>query len=488
MGPKSPVTRTSTCTVERSRISRRTFLWGLPSCAVALPRCREQAGAAAPSNRPNVIIVLTDDQGYADVGCYGAEGFDTPHLDRMADEGIQFRSFYCAAPVCSPSRAALLTGCYPARVGITDVLFPRGPAFAEGRSGIGLNPQEVTIAALLQSLGYATAAIGKWHLGDDEPFLPTRFGFDEYFGLPYSNDMRPEEDPEYPPLPLMQNEEVIEYDPDQSQLTTRYTEQACDFIERNRERPFFLYLAHSMPHVPLAVSAMFEGYSERGLYGDVMMEIDWSVGQILETLDELRIADDTLVVFASDNGPWLLYGSHAGSAGPYREGKMTTFDGGQRVPCIMRWPNRIASERTSNEVATTMDLLPTIAAITGAELPPWTIDGKNILPILEGQPSARSPYEAVYFYDGVELQAVRSDRWKLHFPHAYPAVTEPGIDGAPGQQEQRDLELSLFDLEADPGETTNLAARHPELVSELTSAATAFDADLKANQRPAGRL
>ena len=455
---------------------------------MTFPACREDASHAEVSNKPNVIIILTDDQGYADVGCYGAEGFTTPHLDHMADEGVQFTSFCSAAPVCSPSRAALLTGCYPIRVGITDVLFPHGPSFAEGRTGIGLNPQEVTIAELLKPAGYATAAIGKWHLGDDQPFLPTRHGFDEYFGLPYSNNMGPEQDPEFPPLPLLQDEEVIEVDPDQSQLTTRYTEKACDFIERKRQRPFFLYLAHSMPHVPLAVSRKFEGHSERGLYGDVIMEIDWSVGRILDKLDELGIGDNTLVVFASDNGPWLLYGNHAGSAGPYREGKMTTFDGGQRVPCIMRWPARIAGKSTSKEVVTTMDLLPTIAAIAGAELPQWTIDGKNILPIIEGQPGAKSPHEAIYFYDGVELQAVRTGQWKLHFSHSYRTVIQPGVDGEPGLEELRDLELSLYDLEQDPSEATNLAAQHPELVSQLTTAATAFDADLKANQRPAGRL
>jgi arylsulfatase A len=474
--------------VSTAPIPRRTFLWGLPSCAMALAGCLRPGGTGRPSNRPNVIIILTDDQGYADVGCFGAQGFATPHLDRMADEGIQFTNCYVAAAVCSPSRAALLTGCYPVRVGVTDVLFPRGPEFAQGRSGIGLNPAELTIAELLKPCGYATAAIGKWHLGDDKPFLPTRQGFDEYFGLPYSNDMCPEEDPAYPPLPLLQNEEVIEYDPDQSQLTARYTDQACAFMARNRQRPFFLYLAHTMPHVPLAVSPEFAGRTERGLYGDVVMELDGSVGRILETLDALGIADHTLVVFASDNGPWLLYGNHAGSAGPLREGKMTTFDGGQRVPCIMRWPGRIDAQAVSQEVVTTMDLLPTIAAITGAPLPRWTIDGKSILPILEGRARAQSPHEAVYFYDGTELQAVRSGRWKLHLPHRYQTVVEPGVDGRPGQEEWRDLELSLFDLDADPGETANLAPQHPEVVSQLTEAAAAFDAEIKGNRRPVGRL
>jgi len=431
-----------------------------------------EAGAELPPRRPNVIIVLTDDQGYADVGCFGAQGFATPSLDRMAAEGIRFTDFYSAANVCSPSRAALMTGSYPVRVGITDVLEPN--------SGVGLNPQEETIAELLKCRGYATAAIGKWHLGDDKSFLPTRQGFDEYFGLPYSNDMSP--------LPLLQGEEVIEYNPDLSQLTKRYTEKACDFIARNRQVPFFLYLAHTMPHVPLAASADFEGLSERGLYGDVLMEIDWSVGRILDTLDELGIAGNTLVAFASDNGPWLLYGNHAGSAGPFREGKMTTFDGGQRVPGIMRWPDRIKAQTISNEVVTTMDLFPTIAEFSKAELPPWTIDGRSILPVLEGVSGAASPHDAIYFYDGVELQAVRSGPWKLHLPHSYLTIIQPGMDGNPGQEEQRDLALSLFNLGADPGETANLATQYPDVVSRLTEAAAAFDADIKRNQRPAGRL
>ncbi len=467
---------------------RSAFIWGVACCGVAFVGCRGPAPAERPSNRPNVVIILTDDQGYADVGRYGAQGFTTPHLDHMADQGIQFTDCYVAASVCSPSRAALLTGSYPVRVGVTDVLFPKGPSFAQGRSGIGLNPQEVTIADLLRSCGYATAAIGKWHLGDDKPFLPTRHGFDEYFGLPYSNDMRPETNKDYPPLPLLEGEEAIEHNPDQSQLTTRYTDKACAFIARNRQRPFFLYLAHNMPHVPLSVSDKYKGRSRRGLYGDVVMEIDWSVGRILETLDQLKIADNTLVVFASDNGPWLLYGNHAGSAGPLREGKMTTFDGGQRVPCIMRWPARIKGQTVSKEVVTTMDLLPTIAAITGAELPRWPIDGQSILPILEGRPVAASPHDAVYFYDGVELQAVRSGRWKLHLPHAYRTVARPGKDGNAGEEERRDLALSLFDLEADPGETANVAAQHPDVVKRLKAAAAAFDLDIKKTRRPVGRV
>lgn len=427
--------------------------------------------ACGGATRPNIIIILADDLGYADVGAFGAQGFTTPHLDGLASDGIRFTSFYSAAPICSPSRAALMTGSYPVRVGVTDVLQPA--------SSIGLNPQETTIAELVKAQRYATAAVGKWHLGDDRTFLPTRQGFDEYFGLPYSNDMTP--------LPLLENEEPIEYDPDLSQLTKRYTERARDFITRNRKRPFFLYLAHTMPHVPLAVSDDFKGRSEKGLYGDAVMELDWSVGQLLETLDELEIADNTLVAFASDNGPSLAYGDYAGSAAPLREGKWTTFEGGQRVPGIMRWPDRIRRNTVSQEVVTAMDLLPTIAAITGSALPDAPIDGKSILPILEG---SASPSDAgyFYFYFGVDLQAVRSGRWKLHLPHTYETVVQPGLDGNPGDIAWPDLSLSLFDLEADPGETTNLAAQYPAVVSQLMNAATAFDADLKMNLRPPGQL
>jgi arylsulfatase len=446
---------------------------------VALLSLTACTDGAAPSvagrspNRPNVIIILTDDQGYADVGVFGAQGFTTPHLDRLAAEGMRFTNFYAAAPICSPSRAALMTGSYPVRVGLTSVLQPD--------SSTGLNPQEMTIAELLKSAGYASAAVGKWHLGDDKSFLPTRQGFDEYFGLPYSNDMTP--------LPLLENEQTIEESPDLSQLTRRYTERARDFVTRNRARPFFLYLAHTMPHIPLAVSDDFKGQSERGLYGDVVMELDWSVGQILETLDELEIARDTLVVFTSDNGPWLVYGNDAGSAGPLREGKWTTFEGGQRVPGIVRWPRRIEDNAVSSEIVTTLDLFPTLAAITGAPPPPWPIDGRNVLPILEGSSGAASPAEPVYFYYylGVELQAVRSGHWKLHLPHDYQTVAEPGVDGSPGQDGAGTIPLSLFDLDADPGETTNLAEQNPDLVLGLRDAATAFDADLKSHQRPVGQ-
>ena len=434
---------------------------------------------------PNIVLIFADDQGYADLSCYGAQGLSTPNIDRMAAEGMRFTDFYVASSVCSPSRAALLTGCYAQRVGIPDVLAPPGPPWTEGRTNIGLNRDETTIADMLKPLGYATACFGKWHLGHMPQFLPTRHGFDEYFGLPYSNDMIPED---FPPLPLMENEEAIQYDPDQSQLTKMYTERSTQFIEKNKDRPFFLYVPHSMPHVPLYVSDKFKGKSEQGLYGDVIMEIDWSVGEILKKLEQLNLDDNTLVIFATDNGPWLEYGNHSGSATPLREGKFTTFEGGQRVPCIMRWPGKIKSGSTCRDLATTMDFLPTIAALTGATLPSVTIDGKDIQPLLKNIDHAKSPHEAFYYYDGNELQAIRSGRWKLHLPHTYQTPAEIGNDGHRGKMENQNSPLALYDLETDIGEQANLASKNAEIVQSLTQLAEKFDADLKQNIRPAGRI
>ncbi|MEJ2055675.1 MAG: sulfatase, partial [Calditrichaceae bacterium] len=364
--------------------NRREFikLAGAGASAMALGTftgCRESASGRPP----NIVLIFTDDQGYADVGSYGAEGFKTPNLDRLADQGMQFNDFYVASSVCSPSRAALLTGCYPQRVGIPDVLAPPGPPWTTGRTNIGLNSNETTIAEMLKPLGYATACFGKWHLGHLPEFLPTRNGFDEYFGLPYSNDMIP---PDYPPLPLMDGEMVIEYNPDQSQLTKMYTQHALQFIEQNKDKPFFLYVPHSMPHIPIHASDKFKGKSEKGLYGDVIEEIDWSVGEIMKKLNQIGLEENTLFIFASDNGPWLVYGNHAGSAAPLREGKMTTFEGGQRVPCIMHWPGKIPAGIMTGALASTIDFLQTISAITGEKLPYVTIDGKNILSLMEHQP------------------------------------------------------------------------------------------------------
>jgi len=450
-------------------MNRRDFLKkaGLTAAALAFSGCESSLRQASSIDKPNVIIIFCDDVGYADVGVFGAKGYTTPNIDRMAAEGVKFTDFYAAAPSCTPSRAALMTGCYPQRVSLPNVIGPNAK--------VGISSEEKTIAEVLKPLGYATACYGKWHLGHHPEFLPMRHGFDDYFGLPYSNDMWPQHPTSnaYPDLPLIEGERVIEYNPDQTQLTTWYTERSVRFIEKNKDQPFFLYLPHSMAHVPLFVSDKFKGKSERGLYGDVMMEIDWSVGQILSTLKSLGIDKKTLVIFSSDNGPWLSYGDHAGSARPLREGKGTTFDGGQRESTIMRWPGRIPAGNVCKEPAATIDILPTVAKLTGAELPAHTIDGKDIWPLMSGRPGAKSPHEAFFYYRGYALEAVRSGKWKLHLPHGYRTLAgrEGGTGGQPAKYEQGKIGLSLFDLEKDIGEQNNVSAQYPDVVKRLLSLA-----------------
>ncbi len=426
--------------------------------------CLLLAGACATSRPPNVVLIVIDDLGYADLGVTGAKGYATPHLDRMAAEGTRLSSFYVAQAVCSASRAAIMTGRYPQRVGILGALGPN--------SKTGIADSEVTIAELMKARGYATAIYGKWHLGDAPKFLPTRHGFDEYYGLPYSNDMwprHPQRPEAYPPLPLIEGDKVIAHDPDQTQLTTDYTRRAVSFIERNRERPFFLYLPHAMVHVPLHVSDKHRGKTQRGLFGDAMAEVDWSVGEVLATLARLGIDRETLVVFTSDNGPWLTYGDHAGSALPLREGKGTTFEGGVRVPAIFRWPGRIPAGRVVDEMALTMDLLPTFARLAGATVPTdRTIDGRDIWPLFEG---GRTPHDAFFYHWGPELQAVRSGRFKLHLPHKYSTPSGHATEGRPVSTVPKEIALSLYDVVADPAETTDLAAQRPEEVSRLKALA-----------------
>ena len=443
-------------------MNRREFIkaLGLGVATLTVPGC-----AKPTTRKPNFVIIFTDDQGYADVGCFGAEGFETPNLDRMTAEGAKFTDFYAAAPVCSPSRAALLTGCYPMRVSIPRVLFPRDK--------IGLNPDEVTIADMLKTRGYATCCIGKWHLGHLPEFLPTRQGFDYYFGLPYSNDMSP--------LPLIEGEETIELKPDQSQLTRRYTEKAVEFIKKNKDRPFFLYLPHTMPHVPLYVSDKFKGKSKGGLYGDVIMEIDWSVGQILETVKQLGIDEKTLVIFTSDNGPWLSKGAHGGSAKPLRGGKFATYEGGMREPCIMRWPGKIAAGTVCPEIATTMDFLPTFAKLAGAKVPTnRIIDGKDISALMT-DPKAKTPYKAFFYYFERQLGAVRSGQWKLILER---------------KREKKTIPAALYNLQEDIEETRDLSADHPDVVRRLTELAEKIREDIGdsvkgvtgKNVRPAGSV
>jgi arylsulfatase len=355
-----------------------------------------------------------------------------------------------------------MTGCYAQNVGLPEVLHPW--------SEKGINSEETTLAEVFKAKGYRTAIYGKWHLGHHPQFLPTRNGFDEFFGLPYSNDMWPNHPTKpnfFPDLPLMENEAIVGLNPDQSQFTTQFTERTINFIKENRNNPFFIYLAHVMPHVPLFVSDKFKGKSEKGLYGDVVMEIDWSVGQILKTLEEEGLDDRTFVMFTSDNGPWLSYGDHAGSAGVLHEGKTTTFEGGQRVPCIMRWPGKIPPGRECKELSTTMDLLPTFANLIDSPLPGHHIDGKDIWPLISGQPGASTPYEAFYYYDVWKLDAVRSGKWKLQLPHKYFSVIEPGSGGIPGENGWKYIGLSLFDLENDAGERIDVSAEYPGVVEDL---------------------
>lgn len=437
----------------------------------------------AATHLPNVVIIFMDDLGYADIGAFGAKGFKTPHLDRLAKEGCKFTNFHVAQPVCSASRAALLTGCYPNRIGIHGAL---GPLVKHG-----IHDNEITLAELLKQKGYATGMAGKWHLGRPTQFLPVHHGFDEYFGLPYSNDMWPSH-PEtrrgaYPPLPLIEGDRVIDNEitpEEQSHLTTWYTERAVKFIERNHDRPFFFYLAHSMPHVPLHVSDKFKGKSKQGLFGDVIMEIDWSVGEVLKALKKHKLDDNTLVIFTSDNGPWLSYGNHAGSAGPLREGKGTNWEGGTREPCIMRWPGKIPRGKTSDAMLMTIDLLPTLAKLTGTKLPDHKIDGRDVWPLITGEKNAKNPHDAYFYYYHVgQLQAVASGdgRWKLYLPHAFRTLAgrAGGRDGIPAKYGEAQLTApELYDLKTDIGETKNVAGENPQIVQRLLALAEQARVDL----------
>ncbi|HUU10094.1 MAG TPA: sulfatase [Phycisphaerae bacterium] len=412
---------------------------GVGASALTLPRWMQAAGSQpggpAGRPRPNFIVIFCDDLGYADVGCYGAKDIRTPNIDRMAKEGVRFRSFYVAASVCSPSRAALLTGCYPIRTGVTRVLFPQDKN--------GLSHEKKTVAEILKGRGYATACIGKWHLGTSTQairglpqhaeFMPTNRGFDMYFGIPYSNDMKP--------TPLVRGTETLEEPVDQDTLTQRYTAESIKFIEANKDRPFLLYLPHTMPHVPLHASEAFRGKSARGLYGDVVEELDWSTGRILETLQRLGLDKNTLVVFTSDNGPWLAQGKAGGSAGPLRDGKFSNYEGGIRMPAIFWWPGRIQAGWETDFPASTMDLLPTLAALAGAPVPQG-LDGCDIGGYLLGGPSAKPPRECL-----LVAGIVRQGPWKLR------------------------ASKELYNLDEDIGEKNNLADKMPEKVKELQALA-----------------
>lgn len=453
--------------------SRREFLKGALAGAACLGLGGLPLSAFGESRKlPNFVIIYCDDLGYGDIGCFGSPQIKTPNIDRMASEGMLFTDFYSAAPVCTPSRAALMTGCYPQRVNLPQVI--------NYRSKVGISDKEITLAQVLKTRGYATACIGKWHLGWQKPFLPTRHGFDYYYGIPYSNDM------DYIEFhtPLMRNEKIIEQPVVQETLTERYTGEVIKFITEHKDEPFFVYLPHTFPHVPLHASERFRNKSAYGLYGDVVQCIDWSTGQILDTLKKLGLDDNTIVMFSSDNGPWMAKDRNAGSAGPLRGGKFQTWDGGMREPTIMRWPGHIPAGGRCSEVATTMDVFPTFAKLAGARVPTdRIIDGKDIRPLMMGKPDAISPHEEFFFYSVNRLEAVRSGKWKLVLPHKDQTTNE-------------DVPLSLFDLSTDVGETTDLSAKYPSIVKRLQAAADKCREDLGdkitgvtgKNVRPCGRV
>lgn len=425
--------------------------------------------------KPNVIVILMDDLGYGDLSCYGASQYQTPNLDQMAKNGVRLTNFLSAQAVCSASRAGLLTGCYPNRIGISGALFPNSP--------VGINKDEETIAEVLKANGYATGIFGKWHLGDSERFLPTQHGFDEYVGIPYSNDMWPvhydgtrnatNQRKDFPELPLIRGskpERYIKTLDDQAQLINILTQESIKFIEKNKAKPFFVYMPHPMPHVPINASAAFKGKSKQGLYGDVMMEMDWSVGEILKTLKRLKIDNNTLVIFTSDNGPWQNFGNHAGSTGGLREAKGTSFEGGQRVPFIAQWKGQIDGGKVNNGLASNIDLLPTICAITNSKLPVKKIDGVNVMSLLKDEKKAEPRKEFLYYFRKNNLEAVRKGQWKLVLAH--PGRTHegfmPGQDGFPGKlKEDFPFPEALYDLRRDPGERYDVQSLYPSVVADL---------------------
>lgn len=475
------------------------------ACSLPLAGAQPAAGQRAEDRPPNLVVMFIDDMGYADIGPFGAKDYPTPHLDQMAQEGMRFTDFQVTSAVCSASRSALMTGCYHRRVGFAGAL---GPSAKHG-----LNPQEVTLAEICKQRGYATACYGKWHLGHHPKFLPTNHGFDEYFGLPYSNDMWPyhpavlelpmeERLKRWPHLPLVEGTQVIDPQVDdqvQEQLTQQYTQRAVRFIEEHRDEPFFVYLPHSMVHVPLFVSDAFKGKSGAGLFGDVVMEVDWSMGQILDTLRKHELQENTLVIFTTDNGPWLSYGDHAGSALPLREGKGTMWEGGCRVPTLMWWPGQIPAGTTCDELASTIDILPTVAHLIGAELPDHKLDGKDIRSLMLAEEGAQSPHEYFYhYYGGGQLQAIRDRQWKLHFPHGYRTLAgrTGGTQGMPVAYSQGQTGLELYNLKEDVSEQRNVLEEHPEIVARLQAAAEVAREDLGdklterkgSGIRPAARL
>ncbi|MSP08568.1 MAG: arylsulfatase [Chitinophagaceae bacterium] len=468
----------------------------------------------AQKKNPNIVLIFMDDMGYADLSCYGSKTISTPNIDKLAASGMKFTDFHVTASVCTPSRTALLTGCYPHRIGLPKVLFPEGSGSSGNKGNTGLNPEEETLAELLKAKGYATSMAGKWHLGDKKMFLPTQQGFDNYLGVPYSNDMTIAPDmvlsesvllrkgmtsemiKNYASLkmekknhqtPLLKNNEVIEFPADQTTLTKRYTEFGIDFINQQAGKsPFFLYLAHTMPHIPIFASEKFEGISKGGLYGDVIEEVDWSVGEIIKALERKGVLDNTLVIFTSDNGPWLSYGNHGGSAGVLRGGKFDIFEGGFRVPCIMSLPGVIPKGKVSDKFITSLDIVPTICQLTGAALPAKKIDGIDVLPVLKGKEVKILNSRYFYYFTNNKLSAIRKGNWKYIIPITYQVVTTAGKDGKDGKTESRQQEEALYNLKKDISESLNKINEYPEIANELKNKLEIFDQNLKKETRPVG--
>ncbi len=424
--------------------------------------------------KPNIVIIFLDDSGYSDFTPFGQTKIKTPNVQTLAEEGVIYKNFYVPQAICSASRAALITGCYPGR---TKVFGAHGP------NGRGLETTFPTMAEVFKASGYKTAIFGKWHCGDQPETHPHNRGFDESCGLMYSNDMwkHHPENPEYWgkfPIKFWENGQVKIEEIDfqhQKLLTQWYTEYAVDFINRHKEKPFLLYVPHSMPHVPLFCSEEFEGKSGVGLYGDVMMEIDWSVGQINNALKENGIDENTIVIFSSDNGPWIAYGDHAGST-PFREAKATSFDGGTRSATIIKYPTRLKGNTECEQTMLTIDLLPTLCHIAKVPLPATEIDGKNVWDLIAGKEGAKNPHEYYAFSTGNKFESILSGdgKWKLHLPHSYQTMTDKkGKDGMPGKYKQAKIELSLFDMENDPYETTNVIEKYPEVAEKLIALAKA---------------
>lgn len=428
------------------------------------------------SENPNVIIIYFDDMGYGDIEPYGMTGIHTPNFNRLAAEGIRFTNYNTVQAVCTASRAALLTGAYTNRVGLAGALGPKAP--------VALNPNEETIASILKKKGYTTAMLGKWHLGSEAPYFPMSYGFDSFYGLPYSHDYWPvgydgkliTENGDYrknwPSLPVIEGNTVIKTITtleQQAEWTTTLTEKAVSFIQKNKKQPFFLYLAHPLPHVPLVASDRFKGKSKLGLFGDVIMELDWSVGEILNALAKEKIAENTVVMIMSDNGPWLHFGDNAGSTGGFREGKGTTFEGGTRVPCIIRWPKKIKAGNVTGELMTNMDILPTISAITNSTLPQKQIDGKNFLPLLLGHTQEGPRDVFYYYYNQNSLKGVRYKHWKLVLPHQSLSYEQGtlGKDRYPGQTKSFNVPMGLYNLAHDPAEKYDVKDLYPDVVTEI---------------------